>query len=260
MAPDNSAALKIMTTAKAGLVELLEDRGSLVIDGALATELETRDHNLSHPLWSGKILKEDPESIRQIHLDYFLAGADIAITASYQATTQGLEHHFQLNEDDAKELIRLSVRLAQEAKNEAAKHGVDDVLSLLVAGSVGPYGAYLANGSEYRGDYNLSSEQFQAFHRPRIEALVEAGVDLLAVETIPNINELKAIRDLLRADFSTVTAFYGCTLQDASHIADGDGRVQHVTIQEEFTLYRASQAIGLSHRHGRNARLHLDTP
>ena len=210
-----------MTTAKSGLAELLEEQGPLVVDGALATELEARGHDLSHPLWSGKTLKEDPEAIKQVHLDYFLAGADIAITASYQATTQGLKDHFQIEEDEAKDLIRLSVRLAQEAKNEAAKHGVDNILNLLVAGSVGPYGAYLANGSEYRGDYHLSAAQFQAFHRPRIEALVEAGVDLLAVETIPSIHELRAIRDLLQGDFPSTTAWYSCSLKDASHMADG---------------------------------------
>lgn len=210
-----------MSGAKAGLAELLEQQGPLVIDGALATELESRGHDLSHPLWSGKTLKENPEAIKQVHLDYFLAGADIAITSSYQATAQGLKDHFQLDEDEAKDLIRLSVRLAQEAKNEAAKQGADNILKLLVAGSVGPYGAYLADGSEYRGDYNLSPAQYQAFHRPRIEALVEAGVDLLAVETIPNIQEIRAIRDLLQADFPSTTAWYSCTLKDATHMADG---------------------------------------
>lgn len=210
-----------MSATKAGLAELLEQQGPLVIDGALATELETRGHDLSHPLWSGKTLKESPDTIKQVHLDYFLAGAHVAITASYQATTQGLKDHFQLEEDEAKDLIRLSVRLAQEAKNEAAKHGVDDLLNLLIAGSVGPYGAYLADGSEYRGDYALSPEQFRDFHRPRIQALVEAGVDLLAVETIPNIQEVRAISDLLKAEFPSTTAWYSVTLKDATHMADG---------------------------------------
>lgn len=210
-----------MSTPKAGLAELLEQQGPLVIDGALATELEARGHDLSHPLWSGKTLKEKPEAIKQVHLDYFLAGADIAITASYQTTTQGLKDHFQLDEDEAKDLIRLSVRLAQEAKNEAAKHGVDNILNLLVAGSVGPYGAYLANGSEYTGDYDLSTAQYENFHRPRIQALVEAGVDLLAIETMPNSLEIRAIRDLLQVEFPSTVAWYSCTLKDATHLADG---------------------------------------
>jgi homocysteine S-methyltransferase len=203
------------------LASLLANGKSLIIDGALATELETRGHDLSHALWSGKTLLEDPDCIRQVHLDYFLAGADIAITASYQASIVGLQQHLSLSETEAKDLVKLSATLAQEARQQAYDSGVPSTRKLLVAGSVGPYGAYLADGSEYRGDYTCSPEEFNDFHRPRIAALLDAGVDLLGIETIPSFNEVRALLDLLRSDFPSATAWLGCTLKDASHLSDG---------------------------------------
>ena len=203
------------------LAGVLAKGQSLIIDGALATELETRGHDLSHALWSGKTLIEDPDCIRQVHLDYFLAGADIAITASYQASIRGLEEHLSLSESQAKDLVKLSASLAQQARKQAYDSGVSSSRKLLVAGSVGPYGAYLADGSEYRGDYVCTSDEFKAFHRPRIAALLDAGVDLLALETIPSFSETRALLDLLRSEFPSATAWLGCTLRDAKHISDG---------------------------------------
>lgn len=200
---------------------LLEARRTLVIDGALATELEIRGHDLNHALWSAKVLRDDPESIKDVHLDYYLAGADIAITSSYQAATQGLTDHFDLNENEGKALIRRSVEVAQQARKEAYQRGVDANRKLLIAGSVGPFGAYLADGSEYRGDYVRTPGEFKDFHRPRIQALIEGGVDLLALETIPCILEIRALLDLLREDFPTAIAWLSCTVRDASSLCDG---------------------------------------
>ncbi|KXL42230.1 hypothetical protein M433DRAFT_156898 [Acidomyces richmondensis BFW] len=201
---------------------LLQRKDTLILDGALATELEVRGYNLNHPLWSGKILKEYPEVIQQIHLDYYLAGADIAITASYQASTQGFLDHFELKETDAKELIKRSVRLAQHARFEAVQSGLLSAnIELLIAGSVGPYGAYLSDGSEYRGDYMRSSEEFKGFHRPRIEALVDAGVDILAIETMPSMPEIIAVLEILSTDFPDAVSWISCTLKDPEHLSDG---------------------------------------
>jgi homocysteine S-methyltransferase len=203
------------------LAGLLANGKSLIIDGALATELETRGHDLSHALWSGKTLLEDPDCIRQIHYDYFVAGADVGITASYQASICGLQQHLSLSETEAKDLVKLSATLAQQARQQAYDSGVPTTRKLFVAGSVGPYGAYLADGSEYRGDYTCSADEFKDFHRPRIAALLEAGVDLLGLETIPSFNEMRALLDLLQTEFPSSTAWLGITLKDASHLSDG---------------------------------------
>lgn len=155
------------------LTALLEKQPFVVLDGAMATELEARGCNLADNLWSAKVLMENPELIREVHLDYYRAGAQVAITASYQATPAGFAAR-GLDEAQSRALIGKSVELARKAR-EAYLAENPHAGTLLVAGSVGPYGAYLADGSEYRGDYVRRAEEFTAFHRPRIEALLDAG-------------------------------------------------------------------------------------
>lgn len=179
------------------LTVLLEAKPFILLDGAMATELEARGCNLADSLWSAKVLVDNPELIREVHLDYFRAGAQVAITASYQATPAGFAAR-GLDEAQSKTLIGKSVELARKAR-EAYLAENPLAGALLVAGSVGPYGAFLADGSEYRGDYLRSDEEFQAFHRPRVEALLDAGADLLACETMPNFAEMKALAELLTA-------------------------------------------------------------
>jgi homocysteine S-methyltransferase len=204
----------------------------LILDGALATYLETLGADISGALWSASILLDQPSLIRQTHLDYFRAGANIAITASYQASIPGLIKHLSTSEADAAAIIQDSVKLAQEARDEyvaeqvkAASLDADsgDALrkSLYVAGSVGPYGTLLADGSEYRGDYSLPQDEMKTFHRGRIQALVDAGVDVLACETMPSKAEIIALLELLGTEFADQEAWFTFTLRDASHISDG---------------------------------------
>ncbi|RAX15918.1 homocysteine S-methyltransferase [Pseudarthrobacter sp. AG30] len=190
---------------------------TLVSDGALATELEARGCDLNDPLWSAKVLLEQPELIRDVHRDYFAAGANIATTASYQATPQGFAAR-GIGRQEALDLVGLSVRLAEEARREhLADH--PDAGPLLIAGSVGPYGAYLADGSEYRGDYVLNPAEFRAFHGPRINALVQSGVDLLACETLPSFAEAEALLALTAE--AGVESWFSFTLRDGASISDG---------------------------------------
>lgn len=197
---------------------ILEKQDFLLLDGALATELEARGCTLADKLWSAKVLVENPEVIREVHLDYYRAGAQCAITASYQATPAGLAAR-GLDEAQSKALIGKSVELARKAR-EAYLAENPQAGTLLVAGSVGPYGAFLADGSEYRGDYQCRREEFQAFHRSRVEALLDAGVDLLACETMPNFAEINALAELLN-DWPRARAWFSFTLRDSEHLSDG---------------------------------------
>lgn len=200
------------------LTALLEQRPFVVLDGAMATELEARGCNLADSLWSAKVLMENPELIREVHLDYYRAGAQVAITASYQATPAGFAAR-GLDEAQSRALIGKSVELARKAR-EAYLAENTHAGTLLVAGSVGPYGAYLADGSEYRGDYARSAEEFSAFHRPRVEALLDAGADLLACETLPSFAEIGALVSLL-AEYPRARAWFSLTLRDSEHLSDG---------------------------------------
>lgn len=208
------------------IAEVLAKKPVVVLDGALATELEARGLDLSSALWSAKALQETPDVIYQVHLDYFRSGADVAITSSYQATPLGLQKHLGMNPEQSQQLIQKSVELAQRARDTAIKEDQEKSSSntarkLLVAGSVGPYGAYLADGSEYRGDYSIPDEEMKAFHRPRIQALVDAGVDILACETIPSFAETKALVELLQTDFPSTSAWLSYTVRDSHHLSDG---------------------------------------
>lgn len=201
---------------------ILNNQRIAIIDGAMATELEARGCDLNDDLWSARVLLEQPELIRAVHLDYFNAGADIAITASYQATVDGFAKR-GLNREQALSLMKKSVQLAQEARDEfwAKEENRAGRVRPLIAGSVGPYGAYLADGSEYRGDYNLSEDELIAFHRPRIEALIASGADLLACETIPCGIEARALIRLL-AEFPNTVAWFTFTAKDGELISNGE--------------------------------------
>ncbi|MBN3154391.1 homocysteine S-methyltransferase [Pectobacterium brasiliense] len=200
------------------VTEMLATASTIVLDGALATELEARGCDLTDPLWSAKVLVENPALIDQVHLDYFNAGAQCAITASYQATPQGFKAR-GYSEAESLALIAKSVQLAAQARDDYRRDN-PQAGTLLVAGSVGPYGAYLADGSEYRGDYQLPQVEMMAFHRPRIAALHRAGADLLACETLPAFAEIEALIALL-AEFPQAQAWFSFTLRDSEHLSDG---------------------------------------
>lgn len=201
---------------------ILDKQPLAILDGALATELENRGCNLNDDLWSARILMEQPELIHQVHLDYFYAGADIAITASYQATIEGFARR-GLSRTESLALMQKSVKIAQDARDEfwAKEANRAGQVRPLIAASVGPYGAFLADGSEYRGNYGLTKQELKDFHRPRAEALIASGADLLACETIPCLIEAQALIELL-SEFSNTYAWFTFSAKDHEHICSGE--------------------------------------
>lgn len=160
----------------------------VVLDGGLATLLEQHGHDLSSALWSARLLADDPEAIVAAHAEFFRAGAEVATTASYQVSAEGFAA-VGTSAAEVEQLLRRSVALAARARDEVAPQG-------WVAASVGPYGAMLADGSEYRGDYDVDVAALRRFHRPRLDVLggcVGEGADLLAVETVPCLAEVEAV-------------------------------------------------------------------
>ncbi len=179
------------------LNEILEKLKMMVLDGAMATELETMGCDLNDALWSAKVLAEAPELIRKVHLSYFEAGADCGTSASYQATIPGfLKKGYSVEQSE--ELIRRSMRQLISARDEWWKNGGENSGRIypVVSGAVGPYGAYLADGSEYRGCYGINKEELKRFHFRRMELLLEAGSEIFAMETIPALEEAMALAEL----------------------------------------------------------------
>ena len=163
----------------------------LISDGGLATELEARGNDLSDALWSARLLVDAPDEIAAVHVAFFRAGAVFATTASYQASFDGFAAR-GIDRGQAARLLRRSVELARTARDEVGGDG------RWVAASIGPYGAALADGSEYRGRYGLSVAALTEWHRPRLEVLADAGPDVLALETIPDIDEAEALVPLVQ--------------------------------------------------------------
>lgn len=206
--------------------DYLENNSLLILHGALGTEMEALGYDISGKLWSAKYLLEKSEVIQELHETYVAAGADLITTSSYQATLPGLVEA-GLTEKAAEQIIALTVRLAKAARDkvwgalnetEKAKRPYP-----LISGDVGPYAAYLANGSEYSGDYGkITINELKDFHRPRIQILLDQGVDLLALETIPNRLETQALIELLAEEFPEAEAYMSFTVQIPDAISDGN--------------------------------------
>ncbi|PJZ01639.1 homocysteine S-methyltransferase [Bacillus vallismortis] len=222
---------------------ILDTYPLIVLDGAMATELERKGCDLNDSLWSAKILMEEPELIKQVHTDYFAAGADCAITASYQSTFEGFAAR-GLSEAEARRLIEMSVSIAAAARDEfwAFEENRLNRPKPIIAASVGPYGAYLADGSEYRGHYGISEDELVEFHRPRMKALIEAGADVLACETIPCLSEAKAIARLLK-EFPEAYAWISFSAKDSQHISDGTPAADCASWLDE---HRQIAALGIN--------------
>ncbi|KAH7138119.1 Homocysteine S-methyltransferase [Dendryphion nanum] len=223
----------------------LQSSTPVILDGGLATHLETLGADLSGSLWSASLLTTNPSLIARTHRDFYAAGADIAITTTYQASVPGLVKHLGVSEEEANGLIVKSVELAREERDahvSKTRNGSESGAQgkeLWIAGSVGPYGAFLADGSEYRGDYKLSISEFKDFHRGRIDALLRPGsrVDVLAIETIPSFDETRALVDLLATEFPEAVSWVTFTLRDEKHISDG------TPVEEVIKLLEASEQV-----------------
>ena len=210
-----------MSVAPDPLAPFLAGGGILVLDGGLATQLEKAGFDLAHPLWSARLLDEAPQSIANVHRAYLEAGADCITTASYQASLPGFQRTGR-SETEARELLRRSVLLAREARDafwsNPANHAGRS--RPLVAASLGPYGAYLANGAEYTGDYDLDEDGLVAFHRERYLLLADTDADLVACETIPSAVEARALLRLL-PERKEARAWLSFSCRDGERLSDG---------------------------------------
>ncbi len=204
------------------LEPFLEQQGFAMLDGALATELERHGADLNHALWSAKMLIEAPEMVQQVSQNYLVAGADIISTVTYQASFEGFEKA-GISRARASNLMQLSVDLAVLAR-EAFWSSYESHLGRLrplVAASIGPYGACLADGSEYHGNYGLDKKALIDFHRPRMAELAHSDADLLAFETIPSKLEAEALIELL-AEFPQCKAWLSFSCKDEQHVCHGE--------------------------------------
>jgi homocysteine S-methyltransferase len=202
-------------------VQQLDLNGLHVLDGAMATELERRGFDLDSPLWSAHVLESAPQAISAVHRDYLEAGADCLLTASYQVSAQGFEKIGRTPQDaatDAANALRASVTIAEEARKQ---YQASPTRRIWIAASLGSYGAMLHNGAEYHGNYNCSFDELVEFHSPRIAVLAETNADLLAFESIPSLEEARAILVALRAH-PDLPVYLSFTCRDGTHVSHGE--------------------------------------
>jgi homocysteine S-methyltransferase len=206
---------------KTKFAEVLQRKRSLVLDGGLATQLEAQGYDIKNALWSASLLQSDPEAIVDAHRAYLEAGAQCIETASYQASREGFSA-LGLSSDEADDLMRLSVDLAQRARAELGSDA-------LIAASLGPYGAMLHDGSEYTGDYDAGGVELCDYHAKRMRVFDGSDVDVLAFETIPSLEEARVLAELLQDCATPAWISFSC--KDETHICDG------TDISEAAVLY-----------------------
>ncbi|XP_075056083.1 betaine-homocysteine S-methyltransferase-like isoform X2 [Mixophyes fleayi] len=194
-----------------------------ILSGGISTELETAGFLIKgDPLWSARLLHTNPQAIKDVHTEFLKSGADVLSTATYQASIEGFKQHLGLNVDEAAELFKVGVCVAKEAAQEfnVQSSGKREVV---IAGSIGPYGAFLHDGSEYTGSYvrDISIEVLKDWHRVQMQCLASAGIDLFAFETIPGLKEAEALVQLLR-EFPNTKAWLSYSCQSISSISYGE--------------------------------------
>ena len=202
-------------------VQQLDLNGLHILDGAMATELERRGFNLDGPLWSARVLESSPEAIAEVHRAYLEAGADCLLTASYQVSAEGFQQIGYDPEDAvqaADRSLRASVAIAERVRSE---YYSTSPRRIWIAASLGPYGAMLHNGAEYHGNYECSYEELVGFHGRRIAVLAETNADFLAFESIPSLEEARAILTALRP-YADVPAYLSFTCRDGTHVSHGE--------------------------------------
>lgn len=211
----------------------------LLLDGGLSNELENQGCNLNNKLWSAKILETNPEAIIQAHLSYLKSGAQCITTSSYQASIPGFMA-LGYTRSEAEKLILKSVQLAEDAIKRFSNFNLVRPKPLIAA-SIGPYGAYLSDGSEYRGNYGVSDAELRAFHLDRIGLLDRSNADFFACETIPSFQEAKVLSNILSETNKSAWISFSC--KDEEHLNDG-------TPIKECTTYLADHpnvfAIGVN--------------
>jgi homocysteine S-methyltransferase len=200
-------------------LQQLDLSGLHVLDGGMATELERKGFNLAGPLWSAHVLESSPEAIVAVHREYLEAGADCLLTASYQVSSAGFQEIGYDPQDAAKaaaNALRASVALAERVRSDYGS-----LRRIWIAASLGPYGAMLHNGAEYHGNYDCSFDDLVGFHAGRIAVLARTNADFLAFESIPSLEEARAILAALRP-YPEVAAYLSFTCQDGMHVSHGE--------------------------------------
>ena len=200
------------------------------LDGGLSTALENNGNKLTTSLWTGELILVNPSEITKAHLDFINAGADIIITSSYQISYLGCSKR-GWSESKTDQALRGSTQLAKDAVLKSGK-------SVKVASSIGPYGAALADGSEYKGNYGVTKSVLKDFHARRLEVLISTSPDLLALETMPDTFEVELLLELLSDCPIPYWVSYSCKAGNQTNAGQ--------SFTEAVSLAKDAMAVGIN--------------
>lgn len=160
----------------------------------------------SGKLWSALFNVTRPEAVLATHRDFLLAGADLIRTNTYQASIVGYKKYLGLSDEESVGVLENSVELAFQARSDYYREHPNDQREIRVLASIGPYGAWLGDGSEYTGLYGdtVTDKMVKSFHKDRLDVILRKNVDGLAIETIPTQREAELIVDLLNEFYPSV--------------------------------------------------------
>ncbi len=200
------------------------------LDGGLSTALENNGNKLTTSLWTGELIRTNPAEITKAHLDFINAGAQIIITSSYQLSSPGCSER-GWSEQETDQALITSTKLAKDAASQSGK-------SVKVAASIGPYGASLADGSEYKGNYGVTKFVLKDFHSKRLELLISTSPDYLALETMPDTFEVEILLELLKNCPIPFWISYSCRQGNQTNA----GQSFHAAVD----LAKAAMAVGIN--------------
>lgn len=207
-------------------LSITNEKQIFILDGSFSSQLAKHVHrNIESdngPLWTAQYLYTNPDAVQQTHLDYLRAGTDFISTNTYQASLAGFKKYLNLSDEDGYKLFECAVKLAKQGRDIYLSENKVNFMPK-IAGSVGPYGAYLHDLSEYNGSYaeTTSIETMRDWHRPRLETLIKSGVDCLAIETIPCSKEAEMLASLLK-EYPSIKAWMSFTCKDGKSLANGE--------------------------------------
>lgn len=188
----------------------MSSSGAVLLDGGLSTALGDRGIVVGGELWTGELLRHQPDVVADAHRDFVSAGAEVIITGSYQLSFDGCSRAGWADDEIVTALRNSTVAARMAAMEET-----------LVAASVGPYGAFLADGSEFRGAYGVTRSRLREFHQRRLEELVASEPDLLAIETQPDFDEIDVVLDIVSDIAPDMPFWVSCTVTEPGRIAGG---------------------------------------
>jgi homocysteine S-methyltransferase len=210
----------------------VSDERVLVLDGGLSTALEESGFDVSGPMWTGELLLSNPDAITAAHRSFVDAGADILITGSYQISFEG-GRSVGWSDEDVERALRNSTAAARLAANE----------DTIVAASVGPYGAHLNDGSEFRGHYNAGARAIRDFHDRRLDIVLDTEPDMLAIETMPDLDEVRMIMELVESKKPEIDFWVSFTVREAGQLSGGATFAEACAVVERHS---SAIAIGIN--------------